>query len=199
MRCFLPLSFAAVLIVCLGVNPAVCRADDPAPPEQLVEAVSYNLHETPDDPNSPILWTIDLRLAENQMDGGSIGWLITRLTIKAFNDHGTLLDTWIDASPDLNTPDGLWWIEHADPQAPEIAEFVEPPYLEGAAAALNPAHANLEFAFAGLSYTPPPGGPPFETTGGLDYTLTLGGSTEPEAQGEAVEMEVIPTDDPPVG
>lgn len=197
MRSAMWLLLTVVLGVCFEAGPSACLADDPLPPEQTVEGARFDLHETPDNPSSPVLWTIDLLLTEDQTDGNSIGWSIDAVVIRQFDDHGTLLHQWTDNAPDPNTPDGLWWIEHADPEQPVLSEFTEPPWMEGLAVAQPPFVTNLQYYLEGAFEIPTP--PPFENTAALNHELTLNGAGEPETEGDGVVMEVLPTERPPGG
>lgn len=187
---------AAVVVAFVGVIYSDALAEATGPMEL---SVRYNIRETPDDPSSAVIWTIDLALQENQVDGNNVGWSIDSATISQLNGTGQAPNVWTEATPTVNSPDGLWWIEHADPQAPQTSEFAEPPLLENTAIAEDPADSDLDYDLEGLPYNPPPEGPPFENTAAVDYRFTLVGSSTPEGEGECVEAEILPDDDPPAG
>ncbi len=182
----------AVVVAFVGVICSDALAED----KEL--SVRYNVRETPGDPSSAVIWTIDLALQEKQVDGNDVGWLIDSITISQLNATGQVENTWTELTPTVNSPDGLWWVEHADPQDPKRTEFAQPPLVEGTAIAQDPPDADLDYYLEGVPYEPPPE-PPFEVTAALDYTFTLVGSSEPEGDGDDEPVELPPLDDPPVG
>jgi hypothetical protein len=190
----------AQLIGTVVVLAGVGHTDLPAQALGSTELlVRYNIRETPGDPSSPVIWTIDLALQEKQVDGNYVGWLIDSVTISQPNATGQTESAWTEATPTVNSPDGLWWVEHADPQEPQRAEFAQPPLLEGTAIAQDPQDADLDYYLEGVPYDPPPEGPPFEVTAALDYSFTFVGSSEPEEEGDDEPVDLPPREDPPVG
>ena len=91
---------------------------------------------------------------------------------------------------------GLWWIKHADPEDPVLSEFLLPPLLEGVAKAEDPGNDDLEYMVEGVTYDPPPGGPPFEPTAALDYQYALVGQKTPPEEGDDEPVEPGGTHDP---
>ena len=67
---------------------------------------------------------------------------------------------WEDEDPEVDTTDGLWWVEHADPDNPVPSDFVETAPVAGTAIAADPEDPDLDFDVAGVPYTEPPEGPP---------------------------------------
>jgi len=164
----------------------------------MTRDIEYLIHETPTDPNSPVEFRIKLSLESSDQDGNEIGWDITSIEIREVGDPDTV---WVDDDPNVPTEDGLWWVEHDDPNNPQNAEFTMPPRLEGTAAAEVLGDDDLEYDFAGLAYTPPEPAqqPPYEITSALDYTFTLVGDTDPIGSGEDEPVEIPPQDDAPGG
>lgn len=185
-----------VLVAFAGIGHAQSLAQQSEPMEL---SVGYNIRETPSSPSSAAIWTINLELQEGYLDGNNVGWLISAITISRLNATGQVADIWTEATPTVNSPDGLWWVEHADPQAPQASEFAEPPLLESTASAEDPAGSDLDYDLEGLPYNPPPEGSLFENTAAVDYRFTLVGSPEPESTGDHVLMEILPDDVPPAG
>lgn len=187
---------SAVVVAFANVSHAQSLAQQAGSAEL---SIRYNIRETPGDPSSAVIWTIDLALQEEQVDGNDVGWLIDSVTISQLNTTGQAENAWTEATPTVNSPDGLWWLAHADPQNPQRSEFAQPPLLESTATAQDPANADLDYYLEGLPYEPPPEGPPFEHTAALDYTFTLVGSSEPESAGDYMVTEILPDDVPPAG
>lgn len=52
---------------------------------------------------------------------------------------------WYEAFPFVDSPDGLWWIEHDNHLSPRLSEFVLPPRLVGTATAQEPLEPDLEY------------------------------------------------------
>jgi len=184
-----------VVVAFLGMSHTDSLAEEA--PQELT--IRYNIRETPSDPSSAVIWTIDLALHEEQVDGNDVGWLTDSITISQLDGAGQPESAWTDVAPTVNSPDGLWWVEHADPQNPQRSEFAQPPLLEGTATEQEPANAGLDYYLEGVPYNPPPEGPLFANTAALDYTFTLAGSPEPEAAGDSETVEIPPDDDPPAG
>ena len=175
-------SLLAVFVAAIvpGAIPATTRAE--LPPDQTVY---YKIRETPKDPESDVVFVLQLEVEAVDSDGDWIGWEVTTLEIRKPPGTGQSWTIWTENSPSVDTTDGLWRIEHADPQAPKLSEFLEPPLIEGTVAAEDPSNPDMEYSVDGVVYQAPalPGGPPFAPTGALDYVLTYEGEEEPAAEG----------------
>lgn len=147
------------------------------PPDVTVQ---LNLREPPGDPLSDVTHRVILGLFEDSRNGDSVGWDVAILTIRELDENGDVAYRWSTGGPTVDTSDGLWWIEHADPDNPELEEFVLLPRIHGTAGALDQGVSDLDFDFEGNVYTEPPGGPPFEITGSLDTFLRLAETPPPE-------------------
>ena len=154
----------------------------------------YGIHETPADPNSPLAFLVTLSLTASAGDCTAIGWAITALEIVQVDPNGGPDTVWTQADPNVPTPDGLWWISHADGAHPQASEFVLPPYLVGTATAADPNDADLEYDFGGVKYTTPepPESPPYTVTMASDYTLRRVGEQTPIATALADPTETDP-------
>ena len=152
--------------------------------------MTYRIHTVPDDPQSDAAFVVTLTLEEAAREGDSIGWEIRQAD---FEQPGDPNSAWTGAFPTVWSEDGLWWIQHADPDNPTEAEFTEPPWFAGAATAKGATQADLDFVMAGAPYVPGSGGPPHPTTGALDYSFTLAGEATPLKEGEEEPVEVEPT------
>lgn len=183
------------VFVLLGLGmPAVTWAD--LPPDQTIE---YLIRETPEDPNSPVVFAVTLALEASDSDGNSVGWDITEAEFVEFDEYGDPARTWVEDDTNVPTTDGLWWIEHADPADPQPSEFAKPPLLEGTAAAEDPAENDLDYALEGVTYTPPPEGQPYQDTAAIDHEFILVSEIEPIKEGEDEPVEIDDTEDPPGG
>ena len=154
----------------LAVSFAFCGAVDAMSPDYTFQ---LNLRVTEGDPTSAIDFTLTMALMIEEQDGDNIGWDVMSLTIREWDANGTVLNTWYTTEPLVDTPDQLWWIEHANPAAPVNSEFLVPPRIADTAPHVNPTEASLEFDIEGNIYVPPPSGAPFETTGSLDTFLVV--------------------------
>ena len=92
---------------------------------------------------------------------------------------------WIQQDPEVSTPDGRWWVDHADVWSPQSSEFTRVPHLEGVATAQDPNDADLEYELEGSEYIPPspPGSPPYAVTAALDSKLQLVNESTPLEEG----------------
>ena len=136
----------------------------------------FAIRVDPADPTSAVQYVLTLTLSAAEQDGDWIGWEIEnyqiteRVTLGP--DH-----VWDVDFPDVGTTDGLWWIEHADPDNPIPPEFTEPAPVADTAIANDPADPDLAFVIVGVEYTAPPEGPPYEVTAALDFEFRT--STDP--------------------
>ncbi len=187
--------FAIRLFVAAGAlgilaSPGAVRG---VTPDQIV---SFIFHETPTDPNSDVIFTVELSLSAAETEGNSVGWEITQARlVEPLEGEGETV--WVDAEPNVNTADGLWWIEHSDPESPQASEFVEPPLIDGQAE--DPDGVDLNYTFEGFPYSPPPEGPPYTTTASIAFEHWLVGQSEPGGDPVAVPTEVERYQDPPIG
>lgn len=183
---------AFVTVVCLGIN-APTRGDFIA----CDEAVLYLLHETPTDPESAVVFAVKLELEAADSDETSIGWEITLAEFRQPGDGGPADTVWVENTPVVDSPDGLWWCDHADFLDPQLSEFDMPPLLVGTADAEDPEEADLDYSFEGVTYEPPPGGPPYDPSAGLTYVFTKVGFEDPEEEGEDEVGEIDEEEEPP--
>jgi len=175
----------------------VSAASAQIPPQPVSQTVVYRIHDDPNDPESAIVFTVMLLLELEAADGDSIGWEITKIQFRQPGQNGGADTIWIKPHPDVPTADGLWWVEHADRDNPQLKEFDEPPHLVGTAASQDPSGTDLEYGFEGVSYAPPPGGAPWDPTAALDYDFALVGAPAPLEGGTDEPVEVDDDDDEP--
>jgi hypothetical protein len=157
---------------------------------QTTVFVEYAIRELPTDPESPVVFRARLRLVKIAQNGNAIGWSVAAIALRQPGKSGEPDTLWTQALPAVPSPDGLWWVTHADTAHPAPAEFVLPPHLSGTATSLTPGVADLDFDLEGLLYAPPPEGPPHDTTASLNYSFQLVNAPEPEEEGEDEEVEV---------
>ena len=163
----------------------------------LKQVVSYSVYEDPNDPDSDLIWMIVAYLTKSDSDGNSIGWSVDKIKLFEVNAAPTPDREWIDATPTVDTPDGLWWIKHADPNSPDLAEFDMPPFIDGLAYAQDPSDSDLDYEFEGVVYNEPPGGPHFTLTAALNMLMIEDITKLLEKLAEPVEIHN--TELPPVG
>ena len=184
----------AVLPLLLTLVP--CASGQTQSPPPATQDVVYKIHDDPNDPNSAIALTVKLFLTSEDYDRNWVGWEITEARFRQPNG-GEPDRIWIESDPNVPSQDGLWWIEHADRSDPQLSEFDDPPHLVGLAAAENPNNDDLEYDFQGASYTPPPGGPPWDPTGALGFEFTIDGQSTPFLDETDEPVEIGDEDDPP--
>ena len=147
--------------------------------------------------DSAITFTVWLSLVEEDSDGDSIGWKIKNIRFRQPSTGGARDKRWIESAPNPSVPtqDGLWWIDHADGDSPQLSKFNDPPHLVGTATAVDPNDADLDYEFEGSTYS---GSPPWDPTAGLEYEFTLDGEPASflDATDEPVEV-VFDDDEPP--
>ncbi|MCG8405966.1 MAG: hypothetical protein MI923_12290 [Phycisphaerales bacterium] len=172
-----------VYVVAAGLLSAFTGKAQALPPDQSLE---YSIYD-----GNVLVFQFRLFLSSKESGSGEVGWNIDKAE---FHQPGTNGGDWVKDNPTVDTPDGLWWVDHADVQKPEISEFCLPPLLEGLATSEDPADDDLDYSLEGRSYTPPPEGKPFNITVALDYIFQRVGAAQPEESGddEPAELDEVP-------
>ncbi|MCO6436721.1 MAG: hypothetical protein J5J06_06500 [Phycisphaerae bacterium] len=152
--------------------------------------VEFDIHEDPNDPESAVVLVFSLELKAADVVVDSVGWAVQSLTIRRL-DRGEE-SAWTDLAPSIGSQDGLWWVDHVNPQQPEVSEFVLPPQVGGVAEAADPMDGDLGYELIGEVYLPPPGGQPYSTTASLTYRARLAEDEEPIKEGDEEPVEVPP-------
>lgn len=155
--------------------------------------VTYDIRKDPYDPDSNVIYSIVLDITAIEVDGNSVGWEVSDISIHKVNFLEQIISTRSEAYPLLNTTDGLWWIEHSDPLIPAIDEFVMPPLMSGNAVSSDPNVDDLNYDLEGVTYVEPLKGPLFVTTAALDYSLNSTSEVE-DGDDEPVRMPQSPSD-----
>jgi hypothetical protein len=189
------LALTGLFMFPVAVGTALGQEAPCQPPNTWIAV--YQLHETPTDPNSRVTYKVRLDLASEDTDCASVGWRIDSIEVRQV--HLDSSETvWREAAPEVSSPDGLWWVAHANVSSPQMSEFVLPPFLSGVAEAETQQVPDLAYALEGAVYTPPepPNMPPYDITAAVNYEFRLVSETEPMANGEEEPLEVPPV--PPV-
>jgi len=107
--------------------------------------VVYSIRETPSDPQSPVVFTVTLRLVADHRNDNAVAWTVERAT---FDKLGAESKQWVIEYPALSeNTDQFWTIEHADPFNPQTVEFAVPPRLVGTAVAQSSDYDDLNYGF----------------------------------------------------
>ncbi len=157
--------------------------------------IKYYIHDDRTDPESPIVFKVLLDLEAQDSSGGSVGWLITQAEFRQPNTDPDPDTVWTDTTVDVDTPDGLWWVDHADTLAPAPGEFDMPPLIEGIADAEAVSGDDLDYKWEGVTYTAPPEGPPFENPMGANFKFRILPLPDPELEGDDEPVEIEDDDD----
>lgn len=191
-RCLAAAPALITLAITMGVVVPTAKAD--LPPDQTV---TYRLHVIPTDRASATHSEIRLELAAVEQFGSEIAWQVRSIRITRFDAESASISKWLDEYPVVQTASGLWHILHADPMAPTLDEFADPPLMLGIATGATAYTVNLEYRIEGTS--PPPGSPlnVYEVTSLLDYALTPEGEHEPTDEGEDEPVETTDGEDDP--
>ncbi len=167
---------ALILVVC----PAAAYSQTPQD-----QTVRFLIRENPQNPESPVKFSIQVELKAAEVDGNSVAWIVQYATFQRIS-NGVVLAEWQQDAPEVISSDGYWWVEHADAAAPLTSEFKQPPRLLGRATSLAESVPDLDFDIKGSIQSPPSGNPALTS---LNYSLAFVGNTAPEEEG----------DDEPVG
>ncbi len=162
------------------------------------QKVAYLIHAVASDPNSPVTFEVTLSLEARGQAGTVVGWTVTGIEFHQLGVGGASDRAWTESQPIVPTADGLWWVQHADPQAPQAAEFSTPPVFAGQAASPDPEGNSLDYVLGG---TPgePGGTSPWPTTTVLSHEFTVVGDPGPLTAADEEPVEVEPRTGPPVG
>jgi hypothetical protein len=181
-----------VATIVLGTGFSAAKADVPSN-----RKIKFYIRQIPSDLQSDIIWTVELDIKADDSNGESVGWQITALHVKDHDLSYFPLRSWTETSLQVNTSDGLWWVDHADHMDPLASEFDVTPLLEGTAIAAWQEDANLEYSFEGDSYS---GNPSYGgKVSGLTFSFTLVGEEDPEEEDDDEPGEIDEEEDPPGG
>src|SRR5690606_15826329 len=125
--------------------------------------------------------------------GSQVGWQVERIEIRRLDEAGEAVGRWLDSAPQVNSPDGLWWVAHADPLAPNHTEFRGAPPIGGVGGALDSDLGPLVYAFEAV------GRPNDPNLASISCTLIFVGWVEPLRGGEIEWVDVPWELDPPMG
>lgn len=181
------ITLALVSIAAAWQVTAISARADSLPPDQTIY---YLIRTEPTDPESAVVRTIVLELTAREVRRDYVGWHVQSMTVTKLNSAGQTVAVWAKALPDVPSLDGLWWVQHADTQQPELPEFAMPPTLKGTATSQTTGVDDLDYALSGVPYVPPPSGPPYDgRVAALDYQFIIVGEPEPdEGDDEPVEL-----------
>jgi len=135
----------ATLSLLIGLFTCVfaSSAAQALPPDRTV---AFILHEDPKDFESDRTFSFVMALKAESIDGTEIGWSIESMKVAQY-EGDTKKCEWLEVAPTVDTPDGLWWVDHADPQEPELDEFTVSPFVSGTATNLDPEGDDVEYEF----------------------------------------------------
>ncbi len=108
------------------------------PPDQIV---TYSFRETPSDPQSDVLITLELYVSAQSQSGDDITWKINSARFREPTTSGQ--NTWTEDSPSPSS----WIVTHADPENPTATDFTDPPAMTGTAAADQVTNDDLDYDF----------------------------------------------------
>ena len=156
------------------------------------EVVVYHIRETPYDPESNVTFTVQLELAAVDSTSEFVCWSVERIVIKQYADSGSMIGEWAETLVDVDSPDGLWWVEHADTSDPQMSEFAVAPPVAGRATALDETEPDLDYSIEGAEYveSASQAASPYTITARLTYLLWKLGAAQPEEEEEEEIVEV---------
>ena len=158
----------------------------------------YVIRLDPTNPGSRVQYVLSSTISAQEQDGDWIGWEVQsyKITEKAVLGSDTV---WAADFPFVDTSDGLWWVEHADPDNPIPSEFALPAGIVGAAVSNDPGVPALYFSVVGAPYSPPAGGSPVEATGALTFSFsrTPDPNDPPDDSGDDEPVDLPDPADPP--
>ena len=180
---------------------AACAANAPSalaslPPDQTIQ---YIIREAPEDPESDPVFLVELTVVAANTNGLSVGWEAVDVVLMELDSNGVATSEWIDTLPEFDVSNGVWWVEHGNPESPELKDFARPPAMAGTADAESPAEEDLDYAIEGqfcdASCQQLFGG----YVGALDYEFIRAGEQAPILQATAEALKIDDDIEPPAG
>ena len=175
---------AAVVLAVGAASPAVALPAD--------QTVVYTMRETPGQSGSAMVFRVTMHLKAVSAEGDSVGWSATEVEFHQPSDG-----RWIETAPVFETSDGLWWVDHFDPESPIIDEFSSPPLIQGRATAQAPSTVDLDYWFVSAGSNSSLAASSLAATTLIDYTFTAAGSSEPTAEGDDEPVDIDNGNPPP--
>lgn len=185
-------STKSAIMAALVLGIFCARADAVLPPDQNIK---YRIREVPTDPQSRVVWDVILRLSAYSSSGNSVKWNVDRAEFIQYDSQGSVIAGWVESSPAPGTPNGLWLVEHVDPEKPLLSEFDSPPLMNGKAVARDANDPDLDYDFEGG----PNLGPSSLYSGNVSaitYRFAHEGEAEPEGEGDDEPAEIQPEEEP---
>ncbi len=130
-------------VLLLSASPALATPAD--------RVVNFTRFVDPESPATGARYIFSLEITCVDNDGDWNGWQVTQIWI-ARMDGEVVEAKWGEGDPEVDTLDGLWWIEHADAEEPETAEFTSPPRIAGVATPNNPANELMDYVLEGVAW-----------------------------------------------
>jgi len=187
MRCIQSILISSSLFALLG-GAADARAQSELPPNR---SVIFQTHADPQDTESPVVTSVEIRLTAVSRNGNSVAWSAAWIEITLFDEYSEVFDIWFEENPVLETGNGLWQVVHANPLMPTAAEFALPPEMSGIAASTLLEDDALVYYLKGESVGAP--NSPYAITSIMDYSFRMTEDPEPLDEGDGNPVE---TDDP---
>lgn len=157
-----------------------------------VVKVVYRIHQTPTDPQTPLVFTVAMWLEKQSSVGNQVAWHAVQIEFRKKGTGGAPDKVWDAYDVPADTTDDLWWVTHANTNTPLASEFKLPPRYFGTAEPVAQTSEDLDFDFRGRTYTPPQGGAPYAVTAGMNYDFdTAVGPQIPPETDEPVECPPI--------
>jgi len=182
------------ILVGLLVGPAFGKPAD--------RVVQYAIHVDPTNPKSRVQYVLSLTISAREQDQGWIGWQVENYTIteKAILGRDTV---WSVDFPFVDTTDGLWWVEHIDPDNPDRSEFGMPAAVVDTAVAQDAGDPDLHFSVVGVPYASPAGLEQSGVIGAVDFTFSTTANPydlpDDSGDGEPVDTPDTPSPTPTAG
>jgi hypothetical protein len=182
---------AVAAIILLGLSAGAVAQTLPAD-----TYVAYWIHEQPGDPESPVAFSVTLSLQAVASYDSSVGWKIASVELRQPGTGGGDDLVWADSAPVVDTPDGLWWVSHADMLYPQRSEFYQLPMFWGVGEALESLNEDIEYAFDGPGSVPLIEAP-YAVTTKMDFYVAYDGDPDPVTNGQDEPVEIPDEPDPP--
>lgn len=160
----------------------------PEPPSVPEITIVYLIRDVPSDPQSAVTLSVEIHLTQLEAVDGVALWRPDWMSFTRYDEAGQPMETYFDANPAFLTLDGLWPVEHLDPEHPQRDEFIRPPAIQGQAEPASPESEPLDYYLEAAHAQGTPTATPYAVTATLDYYF-LGSVEEPPIEGEGEPVE----------
>ncbi len=177
--------------------PLMGLTTPPEPLSAMEITIVYLIRDVPGDPQSAVTLSVGIHLTQLDVVDGVALWRPDWMNFTRYDEAGQAIETYFDPNPAFLTLDGLWPVEHIDPDQPRREEFIRPPAIQGQADPASPEGEPLDYYLEAAELQGQPTWIPYAVTATLDYSF-VGSMEEGPIEGEGEPVESPDGDEEPL-